>query len=80
MHDIRSATRSLLHGGTPEQLADAQQLLQETRRALYLILAGEPLSAASEEPAEDSAEPPAQSADEAAGPAMPAEMDRNAET
>jgi hypothetical protein len=41
-HEIRVATHSLLHRGTTEQLAEGQRLLEETRRALYLILANEP--------------------------------------
>ena len=46
--EIRGALRNLLHRGTPDQLAEAQRLLEDTRRSLYLILATEPESAATE--------------------------------
>jgi hypothetical protein len=42
-------------------LAEAQQLLEDTRRALYLILAEQPQS----EPVEETSAPVAPSADEA---------------
>ena len=45
VEEIRSAARTLLHHGTPDQLAEGRRLLQETRRSLYLILAGEPADA-----------------------------------
>jgi hypothetical protein len=69
--DIHAATRSLLHRGTPEQLAESQQLLEETRRALYLILAGTP-EAATSEPSETSE---TSQMVETAEPATPPEID-----
>jgi hypothetical protein len=65
--DIRTASRSVLHHGTPEQLAQTQQLLQETRRAIYLILAEQSPSATSE---------PAETAE----PSTPPETEENPET
>jgi hypothetical protein len=54
VHEVRAAIRSLVHSGTPEQLAQGQHLLEQTRRTLYLILAGD-AEAASDGPADDSA-------------------------
>ena len=46
--EIRAAIRTLAHRGTPDQLAEAQRLLEDTRRSLYLVLATEPEAPASE--------------------------------
>jgi hypothetical protein len=69
--DVRAATRSLLHRGTPEQLAETQQLLAETRRALYLILAGQPQPGQDD----DALDAGAPAADEPVDAAMPPEID-----
>ena len=63
--EIRGALRNLLHRGTPDQLAEAQRLLEDTRRSLYLILATEPESAATEPEAPASQPEPAVDADTA---------------
>lgn len=47
--EIRSALRTLARRGTREQLAEGQRLLEDTRRALYLILATEPEAVAGEQ-------------------------------
>ena len=39
---IHGAAKQVSRAGTPEQIAAAGEVLAQTRRALYLILAGEP--------------------------------------
>ena len=39
---IGAAAMQVLHTGTPEQIAEAQRILANTRRALYRLLAGDP--------------------------------------
>jgi hypothetical protein len=39
MHQVRSATRQVVHAGSEKQVADAAALLRETRRRLYQLLA-----------------------------------------
>jgi hypothetical protein len=73
--DVRAATRSLLHRGTPEQLAETQQLLAETRRALYLILAGRPQPGQGEDTPDVGAPAADEPADETADATMPPEID-----
>jgi DNA-binding PadR family transcriptional regulator len=39
MHQVRSATRQVVQAGSEKQVADAAELLRETRRKLYQLLA-----------------------------------------
>ncbi len=41
LHDLHGAARQVQMSGTPAQVAAAEKILTEARRALYLILAGE---------------------------------------
>jgi DNA-binding PadR family transcriptional regulator len=44
------ATRQVMHAGTEQQVAAASQVLDETRRSLYRILAGDDAPAAPQQP------------------------------
>ncbi|PBC43794.1 hypothetical protein CJ178_21250 [Rhodococcus sp. ACPA4] len=53
---LRGAVVAVATGGTPEQVAQAQAILAEARRALFELLAQKPAEAPAEESAETSAE------------------------
>lgn len=46
VEQVQAAARAVGHSGTPEQITEAQRLLDETRRSLYLLLAEGPAAAA----------------------------------
>jgi DNA-binding PadR family transcriptional regulator len=50
LHELHGAVRQISISGTPTQLEAAEAVLAQTRRSLYLILAGEPTSADSDHP------------------------------
>ncbi|MET4060847.1 DNA-binding PadR family transcriptional regulator [Arthrobacter sp. UYP6] len=54
LHELAGAARQVGMAGTPEQVTAAAALLAETKRSLYLILAGEtPAAAPAADPAAD---------------------------
>jgi DNA-binding PadR family transcriptional regulator len=50
LHELHGALRQISLSGTPAQLEAAAAVLAQTRRSLYLILAGETPSADSDQP------------------------------
>ncbi len=50
IRELHAALRQVALGGRPEQIQAAEHLLAQTRRSLYLILAGEPETPADEQP------------------------------
>jgi DNA-binding PadR family transcriptional regulator len=48
MQQVRGATRQVVHAGSEKQVADAAELLRETRRKLYQLLAEDDRAAGSD--------------------------------
>jgi len=74
VHEMHAAAWQVAKTGSPDQVAGAQRVLADARRALYLILAGEPTAEPTVQPAAQAAAEPAAASegDPPAAPAAPA--------